>query len=43
MDCGRIAMEKGFRIGGRVIRNLESLAIVEDMDPQTGAIRFREQ
>lgn len=42
-----IAIEKGFQIGGRVIRNLgyrlESLAIVESMDAQTGTIWFREQ
>ena len=42
-----IAIEKGFQIGGRVIRNLgyhlESLAIVDSMDDKTGAIVFREQ
>jgi xanthine phosphoribosyltransferase len=42
-----IAIEKGFQVGGRTIRNLgyrlESLAIVESMDPATGAIKFREQ
>ena len=42
-----IAIEKGFQSGGRIIRNLgfqlESLAIVEDMDWQTGKITFREQ
>ena len=42
-----IAIEKGFQIGGRVIRNLgyhlESLAIVDDMDPATGTVKFREQ
>ena len=42
-----IAVEKGFQQGGRVIRNLgyrlESLAIVESMDAQTGEIVFREQ
>lgn len=42
-----IAVEKGFQIGGRVIRNLgyhlESLAIVDSMDPDTGTIVFREQ
>ena len=42
-----IAIEKGFQIGGSVIRNLgyqlESLAIVEGMDHQTGEIIFREQ
>ncbi len=42
-----IAIEKGFQIGGRVIRNLgyhlESLAIVDAMDPETGSITFRAQ
>lgn len=42
-----IAVEKGFQSGGRMIRNLgyqlESLAIVENMDWQTGKITFREQ
>ena len=42
-----IAIEKGFQIGGRVIRNLgyhlESLAIVDAMDDETGEITFREQ
>ena len=42
-----IVIEKGFQIGGRVIRNLgyhvESLAIVDAMDADTGAIVFREQ
>lgn len=42
-----IAIEKGFQIGGRMIRNLgfqlESLAIVESMDPEKGTIQFREQ
>lgn len=40
-----IAVEKGFQVGGQVIRNLgyqlESLAIVESMDAQNGTIRFR--
>jgi xanthine phosphoribosyltransferase len=40
-----IAIEKGFQVGGRTIRNLgyrlESLAIVDSMDPATGAITFR--
>ena len=44
--CG-IAIEKGFQIGGRVIRNLgyqlESLAIVDAIDAETGTITFREQ
>ena len=42
-----IAVEKGFQIGGRVIRNLgyhlESLAIVDSMDAETGTIQFRQQ
>lgn len=42
-----IAVEKGFQIGGKVIRNLgyhlESLAIVESMDAETGTIQFRTQ
>ncbi len=42
-----IGIEKGFQIGGRVIRNLgyrlESLAIVDGMDAETGTIQFREQ
>ena len=41
-----IAVEKGFQVGGEIIRNkgvhLESLAIVESMDPATGEITFRE-
>ena len=43
----RIAIEKGFQSGGRIIRNLgfqlESLAIVDGMDASTGQIFFREQ
>ena len=42
-----IVIEKGFQFGGRTIRNLgyrlESLAIVDGMDPQTKEIYFREQ
>ncbi len=42
-----IAIEKGFQPGGQIIRNLgyqlESLAIVDDMDAETGSITFREQ
>ena len=42
-----IVVEKGFQIGGQVIRNLgyhlESLAIVESMDPAAGTVKFREQ
>ena len=42
-----ICIEKGFQNGGRIIRNLgyqlESLAIVESMDPETKTIKFREQ
>ena len=41
------AIEKGFQYGGRTIRNLgyhlESLAIVDGMDPETGEVIFREQ
>ena len=41
-----IAIEKGFQIGGRVIRNLgyrlESLAIVDSMDPENGTLVFRQ-
>ena len=40
-----IVVEKGFQEGGHRIRNLgyhlESLAIVDSMDPETGAIEFR--
>ena len=40
-----IAIEKGFQTGGKIIRNLgfqlESLAIVEDMNWETGEITFR--
>ena len=43
VGCG-IAIEKGFQEGGQRIRNLgyrlESLAIVESMDAETGEIRF---
>lgn len=42
-----IVIEKGFQVGGRVIRNLgyqlESLAIIDAMDAETGIITFREQ
>ena len=42
-----IAIEKGFQYGGRSIRNLgyhlESIAIVDAMDAETGKITFREQ
>lgn len=42
-----IAIEKGFQIGGKEIRDLgyqlESLAIVEEMDDTTGNIVFRPQ
>lgn len=42
-----IAIEKGFQVGGQVIRNLgyqlESLAIVDSMDASTGEIVFRKQ
>ena len=44
--CG-IVIEKGFQIGGRVIRNmgyrLESLAIVDAMDAENGTVIFHEQ
>ena len=40
-----IAVEKGWQIGGKTLRDqryqLESLAIVESMDPSTGEIVFR--
>ena len=42
-----IAVEKGFQQGGRIIRNLGydlySVAIVEEMNAETGEIKFREQ
>ncbi len=42
-----IAIEKGFQQGGQIIRDkgiqLESLAIVEGIDDETGTIQFREQ
>ena len=42
-----IAVEKGFQVGGQVIRNLgyrlESLAIVDSMDDTTGEIVLRQQ
>lgn len=41
-----VAIEKGYQEGGRIIRGegyrLESLAIVESMDCETGEIRFRQ-
>ncbi len=41
-----IAIEKGFQIGGKVLRNLgyrlESLAIVDSMDCEKGTVQFRE-
>ena len=44
--CG-IVIEKGFQEGGDRLRNLgyrlESLAIVESMDPETGSVTFRRQ
>ena len=46
VGCG-IVIEKGFQFGGRAIRNLgyqvESLAIVDAMDAETGTITFRAQ
>ena len=42
-----IAVEKGFQVGGQIIRNLgyhlESLAIVESMNHETGEVFFRQQ
>lgn len=42
-----IAVEKGFQQGGEILRSkglqVESLAIVESMDHETGEILFREQ
>ena len=42
-----IVIEKGFQVGGRLIRNLgyhlESLAIVEGMNAESGEVYFREQ
>ena len=42
-----IVIEKGFQIGGQIIRNLgihlESLAIIDAMDSETGSVTFREQ
>ena len=42
-----IAIEKGFQPGGQMIRNLgyhlESLAIIDAMEPKSGTITFREQ
>ena len=42
-----IVIEKGFQIGGQIIRNLgiqlESLAIVDAMDSDAGTITFRQQ
>ena len=46
VGCG-IVIEKGFQVGGEKIRKmgyqLESLAIVDAMDAETGTITFREQ
>ena len=42
-----IVIEKGFQDGGKIIRDmgyhLESLAIVESMDAETGKVHFRQQ
>ena len=42
-----IVIEKGFQIGGQIIRNLniplESLAIIDGMDAEAGTITFRKQ
>ena len=44
--CG-IVIEKGFQDGGKLIRDMgyrvESIAIVDDMDAESGKIVFREQ
>ena len=44
--CG-IVIEKGFQVGGRAIRDMgyrvESLAIVDGMDAETGEVTFRSQ
>ena len=41
-----IVIEKGFQVGGDLIRSegirLESLAIVDSMDEETGTIVFRD-
>ena len=46
VGCG-IVVEKGFQDGGHRIRNLgyrvESLAIIESMDAESGTVTFREQ
>ena len=46
VGCG-IVVEKGFQDGGHRIRNLgyrlESLAIIESMDAETGTVTFRAQ
>ena len=47
LDLAKEAVEKGFQQGGELIRSkgiqLESLAIVESMNSETGEIKFREQ
>ena len=47
IDTMGFVIEKGFQMGGSLIREkgiqLESLAIVESMDAETGEIVFREQ
>ena len=46
VGCG-IAIEKGFQEGGDRIRNLgyrvESVAIIDRMNPRTGEFTFRQQ
>ncbi len=41
-----IVIEKGFQEGGELIRGrgvrVESLAIVDAMDPETGSVTFRD-
>ena len=45
VDAG-LVIEKGFQVGGDLIRSegirLESLAIVDSMDEETGTIVFRD-
>ena len=42
-----IVIEKGFQMGGKLLREkgyrVESLAIVDEMDPEKGMIKFREE
>ena len=47
MQKSEVFEKRGIQAGGRIIRNLgfqlESLAIVDDMDSKTGMIKFREE